>query len=399
MTLRERLFAPPRRLMGMGFLMDFQVSMVGLAIQCLGVYLLGAPPVVLGLFGTLAAGVYTIGCLLSGSISDRFGRRRCILAACVGAGIAWTLLPGVGHWRWVLVIVPLSGASLSLFWPSVQAWLAELTTGGRRELARNLGLFNVLWCSGLMLGPVVTGYLWDVNHSLTFHIPAALLVAIVALTFTTPRGFSRPGAAPADDVAGHENVNLFLKLAWVGNFASWFAAATVGAMFPKLGDSLGFPAHHVGWLLFSLRAGQVLMFIYTRYEHRWQYRLWPMAAAQGAAALAMALAAVATGKPAFAAAFAVVGLCGGITYVGSLFYALHGRLHGRGKTSGFHEAVLGAGAWLGPLLGGIAAQFISLHSPFAVAAFVFALACLIQLAMVAPRRPGAPDRAALPSDA
>ena len=306
---------------------------------------------------------------------------------------------GQTHQTFDAVIVQLSGASLSLFWPSVQAWLAELTTGGRRELARNLGLFNVLWCSGLMLGPVATGYLWGVSHSLTFHIPAALLVVIVLLTLTTPRGLSGHGTAPVNDMAVHENVDLFLKLAWVGNFASWFAAATVWAMFPKLGDSLGFPAHHVGWLLFSLRAGQVLMFIYTRYEHRWQYRLWPMAAAQGVAALAMALAAAATGKPAFAAAFAVVGLCGGITYVGSLFYALHGRQHGRGKTSGFHEAVLGAGAWLGPLLGGLAAQFISLHSPFAVAAFVFALACLIQLAMVAPRKPKAIDHGGVPADA
>lgn len=399
MTLRHRLFAPPRRLMGLGFLMDFQVAMVALGVQCLGVYVLHAPPVVLGLFGTLAAGVYTILCLMSGSVSDRLGRRRCILAACVGAGIAWTLLPTVGHWRWVLLIVPLSGASLSLFWPSVQAWLAELTAGGRRELARNLGLFNVLWCSGLMLGPVATGYLWGVSHSLAFHIPAALLLVIVLITLTTPRGFSRPGEVSADDVAAHENVNLFLKLAWVGNFASWFAAATVGAMFPKLGASLGFPAHHVGWLLFSLRAGQVLMFIYTRYEHRWQYRLWPMAAAQGAAAIAMAFAAVATGKPAFAAAFAVVGLCGGMTYVGSLFYALHGRMHGRGKTSGFHEAVLGAGAWLGPLLGGLAAQFVSLHAPFAVAAFIFALACLIQLAIIAPRHPRALEDPELPADA
>lgn len=383
MKLTEGLLAPTRRLIAASFMMDFSVAMVSLAVQNLGIYSLNAPNVVLGLFATFSSVAYTVGCLFSGSISDRFGRRRCALVACVGAGLVWVLIPNVGPWKYVLCLMPLSGASISLFWPSIQAWLAELTVGGRRELTRNLGLFNIMWCAGLMIGPVATGYLWGAHHRLTFYAPAILLSVPIAIVLLTPRGKPRAANNGPADVRAHEDSNLFLKLAWIGNFASWFATGTTMAMFPKLGDTLGFTELHVGWLLFAFRAGQVAMFEYTRHEHRWQYKLWPLLVTQVAAAGGMAMATVVTQKPLFAAGFAIAGLCAGMTYVNSLFYVLHGRTEGMGKTSGFHEAVLGSGVFLGPLLGGIGAQYISLRAPFAIAACVFALACFAQLWMVA----------------
>lgn len=387
MTLRDRLFSPPRRLIGLSFLMDFQTAMVLLAIQYLGVYVLGAPPVVLGLFGTLFAMVYTAGCLVSGSVSDRFGRRRCMMVACACAGTAWLLLPQLGHWRYVLIVVPLVGGALSLFWPSVQAWLAELTTGGRRELTRNLGLFNILWCTGsMLLAPLAAGHLWEAAHKLTFYIPAALLLVTMTVIITTPRGVSRGDAPEEEPRRPHEDGDLFLRLAWIGSFAAWFAVGTTGAMFPKLGDSLGFSAAQVGRLLAFVGAGKLAVFIYTRHEHRWQYRLWPMPATQAAAALALALAALAPAEAVFAASFMVMGAAAGMGYVGSLFYALHGRTDGRGKMSGFHEAVMGSGVWAGPLLGGLGAQFISLNAPFAIAALVLGTACVAQALVVAKVR-------------
>lgn len=64
-----------------------------------------------------------------------------------------------------------------------------------------------------------------------------------------------------------------------------------------------------------------------------------------------------------ALAMLAVGGLGGITYTSSIFYSLH-REGNRGTMSGFHEAVLGGGALVGPLLGGIAGKFFGLRAPY-----------------------------------
>ena len=165
-------------------------------------------------------------------------------------------------------------------------------------------------------------------------------------------------------------------------YTNWFGGGVIGAMFPKLGYELSFSVPVVGWMLFSFRVGQILIFLYTRNEQRWQYKLWPMLLGQVVAGLGMALAATAHTVPVFAVSFGAVGLCAGMTYVNSLFYSLHGRQEDRGRTSGFHEAVLGGGTLLGPLVGGLAAQYYDLHMPFSIGAGVFGLACVVQLLVI-----------------
>ncbi len=375
----KRKLLPAHNLIGAAFLLDLLVAMTSLAVQNLGIYRLDAPPLVLGLFATGSSLAYTLGCLVSGSISDRTGRRRCAVIACLGAGAAWVLLPHTTSWGQVLWIVPLVGASLSLFWPSLQAWLAELVTAGGAHLGKTLSLFNIMWAAGLMIGPVVTGYLWPVSYQLTFYLPAAGMAIIVIMILVTPRGTSDEHGTAARRAEPHPDNGLFLILAWIGNFASFFATRTISAMFPRLGHDLGLSTSLIGWLLFAVGAGQITMFIYTRYNQRWQYKLWPMMAAQFAAALGLIMVVFTGSQLLFALGFALAGVSAGITYVSSLFYALDGRSRDKGKTSGFHEAVLGSGVFLGPLLGGVAAQHLDLRAPFAIAASVLALACAAQV--------------------
>ena len=373
--------------------MDFYIAIVSLAVQNSGVYIWATPNYGLGLLAMASAVAYTAGCLMSGTISDRLGRRRCVLMGCLGTGVAWAAVASMPRWEYVLLVMPIAGASLSLFWPSIQAWIAELTIGGRRELNRNLGLFNILWSVGLMVGPVTCGYLWLVDRRLTLYLPAALSVVLGACLLAVPRGTAQV-EAEEEDRAPHEDGDLFLKLAWFGNFASWFGMGTVLAMFPKLGAELAFTPPAVGWVLFAARGGQVLLFIYTRYEDRWQYKLWPLLVAQAGAIVGMAMAVWAQSGIAFGAGFALGGACGGITYVASLFYALHGRSEGKGKTSGLHEAVLGSGGFLGPLTGGFVAQHLGLRAPFTLAALVLAAACVAQLILWHARARGVCTEAA-----
>jgi MFS family permease len=75
----------------------------------------------------------------------------------------------------------------------------------------------------------------------------------------------------------------------------------------------------------------------------------------------------------FASAFAMIGLCCSMTYYSSLYYAVH-LLKKKGKGSGLHESILGGGAVLGPILGGVAAQYVGLRAPYFLCIAVLAAA-------------------------
>jgi MFS family permease len=59
----------------------------------------------------------------------------------------------------------------------------------------------------------------------------------------------------------------------------------------------------------------------------------------------------------------MIGLSCSVTYYSSLYYAVH-LLKKKGRGTGLHESILGGGAVLGPILGGVAAQYTGLRAPY-----------------------------------
>ena len=358
--------------------MDFAIGLIALAFLELAIGM-HASPQVLGWIGTVGGLAYSSGCLVSGRLSDQYGRRRVVFGSCVVVGLAWSCY-GAVHEPWqILLILPFSGAGMAFFWPPVQAWLAELSAaGGRRELNRNIAGFNMAWCGGLLAGPVVCGYLWGVGHAWPFRVAIATAVMLVVIAWITPRGAAE--AIPEDEAAepAHPNAALFLRLAWLGNFASFFGLGAVKTLFPKLGDTLGFSPALVGWLIASIHGGQLALFWLGGRTSRWQYRVEPLLAAQVLAAAGLAVAYHTSSPVSFALGFACAGVCAGVTYVASLFYSLHGNTDDPGGKAGLHEAILGSGALLGPFIGGMLAHATTLRAPYLLALGVYLCAAGLQ---------------------
>ena len=367
--------------------MDFGVAMVFLALQNFGVHVLEAPNFVLGLFPTLNSLCYAVCCLASGRLADRFGRRRLALVACGLSCIWWVLVPFSPSWRPTLVLVSLIGASLALYWPALQAWLADAVLDAGGNLTRAVGLFNIAWCLGVIVGPVVTGSVWAHNWRLAFWIPACVLLLLTVILYRTPEKHHRTvhdrEAMPSDlpPQATPKTARVFLHLAWVGNFSVWFAGGTLLAFYPKLASTLDISTATVGFCLAAFRTGQLLVSWSATSTQRWQYRLGPLLLANGAGFCGLSIVFGAHRPVWFATGFCLLGACAGLTYASSLYYSLAGKVDDRGKNSGLHEAVLGSGGMLGPLLGGIAAQWIGLRAPFVLAALLFVLAAAVQIAL------------------
>ena len=374
------LGAPVRRLATVAFLDDFGVACMAMGVIWLAMGL-HASKAMLGWLPAASAIAYTAGCLVSGPLSDRWGRRRPAMLSCLITAVVWFVMPhATAPWQ-LLLLMPLSGGALALLWPSVQAWLGELCGDNSRLLNRAVSLFNVCWSAGIMLGQLVAGWLWMQGHYWPFLIPVAFSLLSFAVLALTPPGQSHQELAPPTVArVSPEKAQLFLYLAWVGNFASWFCRGTIGAMFQPLGASLGFPETLVSVLIFVPSLALCLMFALAPLTNRWQYHLRVLWGVELFGIAGMTVVALARTPAVFVVGFALTGVCTGITYVSSLIYALEGTSRSRGKRSGLHEAVLGVGIIVGPIAAGqIAELTASLHAPFAASAVVFGVAMVAQL--------------------
>jgi len=87
--------------------------------------------------------------------------------------------------------------------------------------------------------------------------------------------------------------------------------------------------------------------------------------------------------PAILAAGATIGVGLGMCYAASLYYSLHTDT-GRGRSTGFNEAVLGSANFAVPLLGGALARTTgSIETPYPLAAAVLVFGVAAQIVLVA----------------
>ena len=106
-----------------------------------------------------------------GNLSDRFGRRPVLLASMATLGIDF-LIMGLAHSIWLLFLgrflSGLSGATQS----TASAYIADVTEPEQRGQA--FGMLGVTFGLGFILGPVIGGFLGDIDPRAPFFASAAL---------------------------------------------------------------------------------------------------------------------------------------------------------------------------------------------------------------------------------
>jgi DHA3 family tetracycline resistance protein-like MFS transporter len=236
---RVRLFAPLRH-------RDFRLLWSGMCISLLGdgiflvamawqVYALSNAPTALALVG-ITMTVPTIALLLLGGvISDRFDRRRIMLAADLLRGLAIGLLAvlsltGVLELWHVAAIAAVYGAGTAFFSPAFDALVPELLPAG--ELAQANALDQFVRPVALRLaGPAVGGLLIEVlGVGTAFALDAAsFAVSAGALLAMTP-GVRAPHAG-GTSVAGDLRAGLSYIRRHVWLWATFASAAIAYLLF------------------------------------------------------------------------------------------------------------------------------------------------------------------------
>ncbi len=344
---------------------------------------LGATAGELGLLGATWIGTYALCALVAGRVSDRLGRQTvarfgCAVAAVMTMACAFTTHVGV-----LALLMSVFGAGLAGFWPTAIAWLSE---GAGGSLNARLARFSVAWNLGLNIGFVETGLVFKRWPVAAFFVASGVIASVIGLLSLPARKSNdadSPAVRPYHVPAGRG----FRKTAWLANFALSLTTAGAGSMFPKLATSLDIGADVHGSLSAIGRAAALAMFLLLPTLRFWRTRLWPLWVAQFIAAGSLALIGCANATWVFALAFAISGAVSGYTYQASVFFTME-EMTEKGKGGGLHEAVLGIGMALGPLLAGWVGSHCSLRSPYFFCAGVLVVLIAAQMVLVFVRRRG-----------
>jgi MFS family permease len=314
---------------------------------------------------------------LMGRVSDRFGRRRLLISAPLLLAASCFLLASAQQIKFILALSAVNGLCMTLYWPSFQAWVADQETG--TGLARNIGGFNMSWTAATLVGPILSGFLYTLSPRLPFLIAAALALGLFLLIFTSVRDRRIPAAHGPSPIQLKGNVSHlnFLYATWVANFASWFAIGNARYQFPKLARQLNTSPQSIGLLLGCIGFAMFSGFFILRGRENWHFSKGHLLGAQFLAVAATLLIFWTNSPWLFALAFILLGTSASVTYYSSLYYAVH-LLTAKGKGTGLHESIVGSGAVLGPVLGGIAAQYAGLRAPYLLCLGVLLLAMTVQ---------------------
>jgi MFS family permease len=166
----------------------------GVVLPFLIIYLHNVRGIPLGLAG-LAAATQSATALasgfLAGSLSDRAGPRRVILASLVVMAVAFGLMPLIRNAWEAFALYVVWGTGSGSFWPAQSALLAGLTPPGRRAGAYALQRLSMNL--GVAAGGVVAGLIASVAHPGSFTVlflidvgTFAAYIVVLALRVPTP---------------------------------------------------------------------------------------------------------------------------------------------------------------------------------------------------------------------
>ena len=330
---------------------------------------LGASYVDLGLIGTVWSVSYTVFPPLVGMMTDRFGRRKFMLAGmgCFVLSPALYLLASrVWH---VIVIQAVNGAVQAFIWPVVQAFLVDITTPSERT--RVMSRYSSSWILGTLIGPTIGGIVLQ-NYGFIALFTLSSILAVLGLVTFLPtsleaRHFERRRHVSCGLTQAFRDVAaILLHPIYIAIVTYSIAVSLIYNIFPAYVKTLGANAFQIGilftvfgvvrtlssWRSEGVRSGRESMLVVSALT------------VQGVSLIMMAYPRNFTP---FLALTASIGFSvGTITPLTLSVLSKTVPEERAGLAMGMAESVVGAGWIIGPLVGGAIAQYVGPSHPYTV---------------------------------
>lgn len=301
---------------------------------------------------------YAVGARWGGMAADRFGLDRALrwaLALLAPAlGLGW-LIPQ----RWApLALLIYYGFLVAPTWTALEGAVSHARSP--LSSARRVGIYNVVWSAGNALSMLAAGALLRWRADAVIWGAGALHAAgwLWTLRRSASAADAEGGASdavtsavpqPPAVAAAHRRRRL-MELSLLGNGLAYLLQWVLFALLPGLAERREWSASYAVWLTLGFFVARSLAFAALSSWKGWHdHPAW----SHGALWAAPMCVALFFAVPHPAAAFGALGALGaavGVTYYGSIYYTLEaGRA--KGTQGGIHEAVIGLGGGVGPLIG------------------------------------------------
>jgi MFS family permease len=313
------------------------------------------------LLAALSGLVYIFAAWQGGAFAQRFGGIRSLYIGVVG--MALSLIAGglfVHSAPAQVAVFAVWTASVCFIWPALEALISE---NAGDKLPAFVGWYNVIWAGGGAIAYFTAGMLLDrFGMQSLFWLPLALLPAPFALVVVAGRQERKeknraaaiPGPAfnhkPADS-------KRFLHMAWLANPLSYVAINTLIPLIPSIASKLGMSTATAGITCSVWMFARLAAFIFLSRWPGWHYRFSWLAGAFGLMVVCFAVLIFSPAIVLFAIAEIGFGTSVGLIYYSSLYYSMNASEQ-QGAHGGLHEAIIGAGLFVGPACGASTLYFL-----------------------------------------
>ena len=306
---------------------------------------------------TAASGgfVYIIAAWLSGKFAQRYG---CIPVLRVGAcGVVLAMLLGMAFPAPAaqVMVYCLWTLGICFTWPPLETLISN-NSGG--QLPRIIGIYNVVWAGGAALAYFTAGMLIEkLGMASVFWIPlgvtAAELVLISGAAGLVKKENSRQTyvEAPTPTVYPTET-GRFLHMAWLCSPFSYVAINTVIPLIPSIAAKLKLSTAVAGVVCSLWMFARLAAFAVLGHWSGWHYHFRWLAGSYIIMIVSFFGIIISKSVLMLLAAQVGFGLSIGLIYYSSLYYSMNVPRN-QAANAGVHEAMIGAGLFLGPAFGSI----------------------------------------------
>jgi MFS family permease len=305
------------------------------------------------LLAALSGLVYIFAAWQGGAFAERFGYVRALYVGFIGvaislaAGLLWDSVAGQ------VIVFAVWTASICFTWPALEAIISE---GGGARLSDMVGIFNVTWAVGASVAYFTAGLLLErLGMTSLFWLPLCLVALQVMLVFLAGRLRQKgttvaPVAKEATGAGRPTDSRRLLHMAWLANPLSYVAINTVLPLIPSISENLGLSTGVAGILCSAWMFARLAAFVILWHWTGWHYHIAWLIGAFAVMTACFAEFVHPRSVPMLLAAQVGFGLSVGLIYYSSLFYSMNASEE-KGTHGGLHEAMLGAGLFVGPACG------------------------------------------------
>jgi MFS family permease len=310
------------------------------------------------LTAALGGFVYIIASWQSGKLAERYGGIRMLYLGACGVILSLSLGMAFTTPSAQIMVFCLWTVGVCFIWPAIETLISNRAGA---SLPKMVGIYNVTWAAGGATGYFTGGILIEkLGMASIFWLPLILTVVELAILPWAANRLKKDrqrSEAPLNPEVYPADAKQFLRMAWIANPFSYVAINTVIPLVPSIAEKLALSTGMAGivcslWM-FARLAAFAAFWRWTGWHYRFKWLAGSfllMIVCFFGFLIAQSIGLLLIAQVGF-------GLSIGLIYYSSLYYSMNVTKN-QGSNAGLHEAMIGAGMFMGPAFGAAALYLV-----------------------------------------